>query len=96
MEPKTEKKKSKVDMGAALPKEKVAGPSGRGFQGSGQDFKLQATQSLKFQSLKFIEHSRLGGGRRPPPSLDLGPPKAAPLYISRSELEIPSSGQLAA
>ena len=45
-----------MDMGAGLPKEKVVVPSGRGFQGSGQDFKLQAAQSLKFQAwtLKYI------------------------------------------
>ena len=55
MEPKTEKKRSKVDMGAALPKDKAAGPSGRAFQASGQDFKLQAAQSLKFQALGSLQ-----------------------------------------
>ena len=85
-------------MGAELPKEKVVATSGRGFQGSGQDFKLQAAQSLEFraQTFKYIDgpafggtKSRLGGGLRRPPTLDF-------LYVSKSELEISSSGQLAA
>ena len=83
-------------LGVELPKEKVVAPSGRGFQGSGQDFKLQAAQSLKFQArtLKYIENQGWAAAEGRRPALIWGRRRLPPYIFQGPSLTFQALGSL--